>query len=167
MASPLTWTPGPWTLPLRRVTAAYLILSGGAEALTPILFREPLHAALAAQMAAANASGASPLDAADLRRTEDLAFGVTLVLGALFGLLLAGVGVSALGRWRWVFYACLALTGLSVVGLINSLTRPDAAALSAPLPALSLGGQVAGSALFAVLLAVRIRTGPWGMTRGA
>ncbi len=154
--------PTSWTLPLRRVVAAYLVVSALVSILTTALFVTP--ATIERSIRASN----SQLTAADAHNAAQLGYvtgwAVVVVIAAVMLLLAVG---SYLG-WRWAFWVVLvvlALTGIGVVTNLLALQSPATQSVPQGASILSLVLSAVACVLLVWLIIAAARYGPWAMRR--
>lgn len=152
--------PTSWTLPLQRVTAAYLLLAALVELVTNALFETRPAIERSLRAADPQLSGAQLQDSASFGYTAGWLLVAVVVAGA------AALAYGTARGWRWVFWADLVVL---VAGAVQVFT--NAVALTSPAtqtqPAAAIAVDLALSLLALVLLVwfvvAAVRYGPWAM----
>jgi hypothetical protein len=159
-----TWRPTSWSRPLQYSVAAYLLLYGAYQALSPFVFAAQIRSQIRRQ-----AESSPGVDPAAVGQMVDVAITVGIVTAVLIGAILVLFGIlSAVRRITWVFYADLVLLALfgavgsagSVIGLALRAAAPDQVQAS-----LGVAFPLVGLVLFVCALVARLRSGVWAGRR--
>jgi hypothetical protein len=151
-----------WTLPMQRVTAAFLAASTLWTILTSLLFMT--QAGLERTYRATNP--AIPDEQA--RAAAQLGFVTGWLTVGIVSCLVIVLIVGTLKRWRWAFWVdlvFLALGSLGVVTNVVALTRPESQTQPPAAIVLGLLLAVASLALLVWFVVAAARYGPWAMRR--
>ncbi len=154
--------PTSWTLPLRRATVAYLLLSAAVALVTNALFET--RAAVARSIHAARPELTSNQVEASV--SIGYAFGWVVV-----GVIVVGAVVLAVGSyrgWRWAFWVNLVILAIGSIQVItNALALRSSATQILPPGAIAvdLVLSLLAVALFVWFILAAARFGPWAMRR--
>jgi MFS family permease len=154
--------PTSWTLPLRRVSAAYLLLAALVQLLTNALFET--RPAIERSLRASNPNLAGD----QLHESVSVGYVSAWLLVAA---VVAGAAVLAFGAyrgWRWAFWANLVVL---LVGAAQLLT--NAVALASPVTQIQPPAAIAVDLVLSLLafglllwsIVAAARYGPWAMRR--
>lgn len=154
--------PTSWTLPLQRVTAAYLVLATIAQLITTALFTntESVEKAIRA---------ASPSMSADQVHSAAV-LGVVLgwVTVIVFTVVMVVLAVAGLMRWRWAFWVTLVWLALSSIGVVTgALGLVSTTVQSQPKGSIASGFvfSLAALALLLWFIVAAAKYGPWAMRK--
>jgi len=151
-----------WTVPLRRASAAFMVVYALAQLLTnTVLVTE---SALERTLRASN----SLLTPDEVHATATLDYTVSLVLVVIITAALAVLAMGSLRGWRWAFWVDLvALALVSVTVLTNALALASPAVQALPPAAIMVNLVIAVVALGLLVwfIAAAARYGPWAMRR--
>ena len=154
--------PTSWTLPLQRVTAAFLSVSILWSLLSGVLFVSQASVARSLRASNPNLTADQVQSAASLGYTTGW---VTVgIVAVLYAVLIAG----SLRGWRWAFWITLVALAIGSIGVLtNSLALTDTAAQTQPAPAtaVSLVLSAVSLAMTTWFIAAAVRFGPWAMRR--
>lgn len=154
--------PTSWTVPMQRITAAYLLVSPLVALVTNVLFET--RAAVERSVRASSPQLSS--DQVQASVAIGYAFGWALV-----GVLVVGgvvLAVASYRGWRWAFWADLVVLVVGAIQVItNSLALQSSAAQILPpgAVAVELLLSLIALALLVWFIVAAVRYGPWAMRR--
>lgn len=151
-----------WTLPLRRVTAGFLVVFAAWQVVTnAVLLSE---ADLERTLRATNPT----LTADDVHGPAMQYYTISVLVVAVIAAGLLVLALGSLRGWRWAFWldlAALALMSLTVLTNALALANPGVQALPPAAIAVNLLVALVALGLLLWFIAAAVRYGPWAMRR--
>ncbi|HXM58262.1 MAG TPA: hypothetical protein VOB72_22875 [Candidatus Dormibacteraeota bacterium] len=157
-----TREPTAWTQPLRRATAAFLVVFAAWQLVTnAVLVRE---ADLERTLRATNPT----LTADDVHGPAMQYYTISVVVVAVIAGALLLLALGSLRGWRWAFWLDLAVLALMSVTILTNalaLANPGVQALPSAAIAVNLLVAVVALGLLIWFIAAAVRYGPWATRR--
>jgi predicted ferric reductase len=154
--------PTSWTLPLRRIAAAFLAVYALVGLLTNVLFvTEP---ALERSLRASNAQ----LTEDQVRSAATLGYTLGWITVGLITVIVLVLAIGSLRGWRWTFWVDLAALALMSIGVVTNafaLASPAVQTLPSAAIAVNLLISLAALGLLIWFIVAAARFGPWAMRR--
>ena len=154
--------PTSWTLPLRRVAAAFLAVYAVAGLLTNVLFvTEP---ALERTLRASSPQ----LTQDQVRSAATLGYTLGWITVGIITVIVLVLAFGSLRGWRWAFWvdlAALALISIGVITNVFALASPAVQTLPQGAIAFNLLFSVVALGMLVWLIVAAARFGPWAMRR--
>jgi hypothetical protein len=155
--------PTPWTRPMQLISAGLFVISAISGIVITIAFVN--HDSV---LRAIHAQGTQIPAGTDIDTVVNITIGITYGIAILFAVLWLVAALGSYLGWRWMFWAALALYGLSGISVftnLGSIANPGRSPIPTSGLVVSELFAVLGLAMFLWMLVAAIKYGPWAMRK--